>query len=173
MPSSPVYGQAYHEEAMKHATPVRVAIGQDGFTPVTMKVPASWNSRTQLSPTPPPRITREPVYRGSSQYYGTLQLGTRPNNLYDFVFDLIAAPNPVVYFDANQNGDLSDDGPPRTNQGSGIFAATIHLPFRRLVQEVAFPGDFNVAARCGSPLQPYAAQRYGGCGRHDVCGVYR
>ena len=50
----------------------------------------------------------------------------------------------MVYFDANQNGNLTDDGKPLTNQGSGIFATTIHLPFRRLVRDAPFPGDFTL-----------------------------
>jgi hypothetical protein len=141
-PPVPAYGKAYHEEAMKHATPVEVSIRRDGFTPVEMKVAARWNTPTPLSPTPPARITKHPVYQGSSQRYGTLRLGTRENTLYDFVFDLISGPHPIVYFDANQNGDLSDDGKPLTNQGSGIFASVITLPFRRLVGEVSFPGDY-------------------------------
>ena len=141
-PPAPPYGKAYHEEAMKHATPIPVSIRRDGFTPVEMKVTVSWNTSTPLSPTPPARIIKHPVYQGSSQRYGTLRLGTGENPLYDFVFDLISGPHPIVYFDANQNGDLSDDGKALTNQGSGIFATVITLPFRRLIREVSFPGTY-------------------------------
>jgi hypothetical protein len=143
-PPAPMYGKAYHEDAMKHATPVKVSIRQDGFTPVEMKVTVSWNTSTPLSSTPPARITTHPVYQGSSQRYGTLRLGTGENTLYDFVFDLISGPHPIVYFDANQNGNLSDDGKPLTNQGSGIFATVITLPFRRLIREVSFPGPYTL-----------------------------
>jgi hypothetical protein len=142
--TSPKYGKAYHDEAIKHATPIKVSIQQDGFTPVEMKVAASWNKSLQLSPTPPPRIVKEPVYQGSAQRYGMLKLGTHTNNYYDFVFDLVSGPNPVLYFDANQNGDLTDDGKPFTNQGSGIFATTITLPFRRLIKEVTYPGNYAI-----------------------------
>jgi hypothetical protein len=109
-----------------------------------MQVAARWKTSTPLSPTPPAGIRQEPVYRGSRQRYGTLRLGTRENNLYHFVFDFVSGPQPIVYVDMNQNGDLTDDGQPLTNQGSGIFATTIALPFRRLVKEVAFPGDYAV-----------------------------
>jgi hypothetical protein len=143
-PSSPPYGKAYHADAIQRATPVRVAIRQSGFTPVVMKVAVSWNTSTPLSPTAPSSIHQEPAYQGSSQRYGTLRLGTQKDSLYDFVFDLISGPHPVVYFDANQNGNLTDDGKPLTNQGSGIFATTIHLPFRRLVRDAPFPGDFTL-----------------------------
>jgi hypothetical protein len=142
--SSPPYGKAYHAEAIQRATPVPVAIRQSGFTPVVMQVAVSWNTSTPLSPLAPSRIHKEPVYQGSSQRYGTLRLGTQKDSLYDFVFDLISGPHPVVYFDANQNGNLTDDGKPLTNQGSGIFATTIHLPFRRLVRDAPFPGDFTL-----------------------------
>jgi hypothetical protein len=143
-PPAPMYGKAYHEGALQHATPVEVSIRRGGFTPVEMQVAARWQTSTQLSPTPPARITKHPVYQGSSQRYGTLRLGTRENPLYDFVFDLISGPHPIVYFDTNQNGDLSDDGKPLTNQGSGIFATVITLPFRRLVGEVSFPGEYKL-----------------------------
>jgi hypothetical protein len=144
LPPSPLYGKAYHEDAMKHATPVQVSLRQNGFVPVGMTVAASWNTPTLLSPVPPPRIIKEPAYQGSSQRYGVLKLGTMANALYDFVFDLIAGPHPVLYFDANQNGDLTDDGKPLINQGTGIFATRIDLPWQRLIKEVTFPGQFQL-----------------------------
>jgi hypothetical protein len=143
-PPAPPYGKDYYENAMKHARPVDVSIQRHGFIPVEMQVAARWKTSTPLSPTPPARVTRHPVYQGSSQRYGTLRLGTRENTLYDFVFDLISGPHPIVYFDANQNGDLSDDGKPLTNQGSGIFATAITLPFRRLLREGSFPGEYTL-----------------------------
>jgi hypothetical protein len=130
---------------------------QSGFTPVVMKVAASWNTSTPLSPTAPSRIFKEPRYQGSSQRYGTLRLGTQTNPLYDFVFDLIPAPHPLVYFDANQNGDLTDDGKPLTNQGSGIFASTIHLPFRHLVRDAPFADDFSLWFFTNDSLWPRGA----------------
>jgi hypothetical protein len=141
---SPPYGAAYHEQAMSWAQPVPVSLRQQGFVPVDMHVPYSWNTSTPLSPTPSPGIKKTPAYQGSGQWYGMLKLGTRANPFYHFVFDLVTGPHPVVYFDANQNGDLTDDGAPLTNQGSGIFATRITLPWRRLSAEAPFPGQYQL-----------------------------
>jgi hypothetical protein len=49
-----------------------------------------------------------------------------------------------LYFDRNHNGDLTDDGGPLTNQGSGIFATRIYLPFAHLIKEMPFSEDFTL-----------------------------
>ena len=141
MPSPP-YGQAYHDLALKDAEPVHVSIRDGGFSPVEMRVAARWNATTPLTPDRPEEITREPAYRGSRQMYGVLRLGTMANNTSPFVIDLISGPHPVLYFDTNRNGDLTDDGGPLSNQGSGIFATTIRIPFATLFDQVQFPQHF-------------------------------
>jgi hypothetical protein len=141
MPSPP-YGQAYHDLALKDAEPVHVSIREGGFSPIEMRIAARWNVSTPLTAEAPEVIRREPPYHGSRQMYGLLTLGTTANNAYAFAMDLIDGPHPVLYFDVNRNGDLTDDGGPLTNQGSGIFATTIRIPFHRVLKEAHFPGHF-------------------------------
>ena len=110
----------------------------EGFEPVGMRVAASWKQASaKLSRNKPRSILREPPYRGRSRLYGHVRLGTFDNNAYAFAFDLVDGPNPDLYFDFNNNGDLSDDGPPVENQGSGRFAAEIRLPAREIIKELA------------------------------------
>ena len=90
----------------------------------------------------PREITKEPAYKGTSQRYGYLKLGTRKNNVFRFVFDLVRGPHPILYFDTNQNGDLTDDGGPITNQGSGVFAAQVSIPFNQIADVKDITGDF-------------------------------
>jgi hypothetical protein len=143
MPTPP-YGQAHHDAARQHATPVQVSIRQNGFVPVEMAIAASWNTSTPLSPTRPAQSIHEPPYQGERQAYGTLKLGTMDDPMYAFVFDLTPGPHPRLYFDRNHNGDLTDDDGPLTNQGSGIFATRIHLPMANLIKEMPLPETFTL-----------------------------
>ncbi len=140
--SMPAYGRTYHREALKRAVPIRVSIRENKFKPVDMMMPASWNEATPVSGEKPEDIVREPDYQGVGRRYGCLNLGTSENNRYCFAFDLIRGPNPVLYFDFNQNGDLSDDGPPLVNQGTGIFATMISIPMQRMMPQSRYAGDF-------------------------------
>ncbi len=90
----------------------------------------------------PKEIIREPAYEGTSQRYGFIKLGTRANNTYHFVFDLVNGPHPRFYFDANGNGDLTDDHGPLANQGTGVFSTQIELPLNRIISQMTQPGDF-------------------------------
>ncbi|MFQ5443821.1 MAG: DUF4124 domain-containing protein [Nitrospinales bacterium] len=125
-----------------HSPSINVSISRNGFEPVKMVIGGSWNTATQLSDAPPPGLRGEPKYRGRSQKYGQILLGTKKEKTYHFVLDLIPSSNPVLYFDLNRNGNLADDGPPLTNQGSGFFATEIRIPFHQLVDDVELPGDY-------------------------------
>jgi thiol-disulfide isomerase/thioredoxin len=67
----------------------------------------SYPQPLKLSAEKPSRITKEPTYTGSARY-GALKVGDGPNPIFDIVFDESAA-DPKIYFDANQNGDLTDE----------------------------------------------------------------
>ncbi len=138
-PSQPAWDGAEGE-------PIRVEVRlSESFTVGDRFIGASWTPFTNpTSETRPPEITAEPDYRGAVQRYGRLRLGTGPDPDYHFVFDVTDAPHPVVYFDRNKNGDLTDDGPPLTNQGTGIFAARIDLPFNRLIRETDFEASYTL-----------------------------
>ena len=66
------------------------------------------------------------------------------NRAYAYVLDRAGNAEPVLYFDRNQNGDLTDDGGPIPNQGVGLFATEIKLPLRRLIKKMDDPGDFSI-----------------------------
>lgn len=142
-PPSPNYGKAAKTSPV-HGIPVKISIAEDGFRPIGMTVAASWNESTPLFAEPPETIRREPSYRGESQRYGHLMLGTGEDPRFDFVFDLVAGPNPLLYFDLNQNGDLTDDGGPIRNQGTGIFAAAIDIPFSRIMPQLPLDGPLTI-----------------------------
>ena len=121
---------------------INVSISRDGFELDTMVIGGSWKTATQLSDAPPPGLRGEPKYRGRNQKYGQILLGTKKDKTYHLVLDLIPDSNPVLYFDLNHNGNLTDDGPPLTNQGTGFFATEIRIPFQQLLDEVELPGDY-------------------------------
>lgn len=123
---------------------INVSISRDGFEWVTMVIGGSWNKATPLSDARPRGLRGEPRYQGRNQKYGQILLGTKKEKAYLFVLELIPGPHPVLYFDLNHNGDLSDDGPPLTNQGTGVFAAEIRIPFQQLVDEAELPGDIAI-----------------------------
>jgi len=144
----PVYGKDYYAERdarlRKDAVPVTISI-QD-FVPVLFAIPASWTEcPVHLVSEKPKAIQREPTYEGVSRKYGYIQLGNTDNALFYFALDLISGPHPLLYLDRNQNGDLTDDGGPITNQGTkdGIFSAEIVLPFSRILQGADFPEDYK------------------------------
>ena len=70
------------------------------------------NDPVRLSPERPAAITKEPIYAGTPRY-GSIKLGNGPRN----AFLLVVVQEPAgqfakrrLYLDANQNGDLTDDG---------------------------------------------------------------
>lgn len=121
---------------------VRVSIAEGGFVPVNMKVAAVDHPAVRLSASKPKTLIAGPAYRGTVQKYGSLRLGTAKDNAYVFALDVVEGANPVLYFDANQNGDLTDDGEPLTNQGTGLFATVVSIPFKQIIKETEFPSDY-------------------------------
>jgi len=126
-----------------HAIPVRVSMSQDGFTPIGMKLGTVQSPPFLLADRPLSGIVKEPAYQGERQKYGALRLGAHDNNVYYVVLDISPGRSPLLYVDRNQNGNLTDDGVPLANQGSGFFAATLRLPFARLVPHGRFPGTYE------------------------------
>ena len=138
----PANGKAHDEGAPEPATSIHVSISEDGFLP-DRSTSGHWKTASQLTEVRPEYINTEPEYKGTRPLYGSMKMGTRENKLFYFAFDLVDEPNPLLYFDKNQNGDLTDDGGPLTNQGTGIFATTITIPFSQLIKEVDLPGDLD------------------------------
>ncbi len=67
--------------------------------------------KLSLSSTRPPQVTKEPAYRYHPQY-GTVHLGDAAENSITVVLDTDKnVQRPVLYVDANGNGDLTDESP--------------------------------------------------------------
>jgi tetratricopeptide (TPR) repeat protein len=145
--------------ALKKAEKIPVSISKN-FVPVKMTVAARSGFHPKLSDTPPKVIVREPKYEGPSQKYGKLILGTRKNRTYHFVLDIKKGSHPVLHFDRNQNGDLTDDGPPLENRGTGIFGTTITLPMKQLVAELDEAGEFTIWFFTNDALWPKGITRH-------------
>ena len=127
-----------------NAERIRVAISED-FSPLRMHTLGNWQPlTTPLLGERPEGIIQEPQYQGSIRKYGRMQLGTGGNRTYFFVLDVIDNTHPVLYFDGNQNGDLTDDGEPLANQGTGWFATEVNLPMRRLVRELDTDAPYSI-----------------------------
>ncbi|ACL05440.1 TPR repeat-containing protein [Desulfatibacillum aliphaticivorans] len=96
-----------------------------------------------LSPIRPEGVIKEPDYQGIERRYGAMELGV-PRFTYYFALDRSSGPHPVIYFDKNHNGDLSDDGPPILNQGTGFFAAAVSIPFSTIHERYKGKESFNI-----------------------------
>jgi hypothetical protein len=73
-------------------------------------------------------LVAEPAYASSEVLYGYLLLGNGFDPRYTWVIDERNRPTWVVWFDRNNNEDLTDDGPPLLNQGTGKLAVDLGLP---------------------------------------------
>ena len=127
-----------------------VLVGLNGFKPVTMQAPASSTPlNIQLAEERYSSILKEPEYTGRKQWYGYMDLGNRKNRRYHFVLDHQNSQILLLYFDRNNNLDLSDDGMPLRNTGSGSgapgeFACRISIPWKQLILDAPFDDDFNI-----------------------------
>jgi hypothetical protein len=105
--------------------------------------------QTQLQQDGYAEIRKEPAYTGYKRWYGRMLLGNRRNNAFHYAFDLQADNRFLLYFDTNNNKDLTDDGKPLINRGSGDggpggFATDLKIPWRYLVDDAPYDGDFTI-----------------------------
>lgn len=75
-------------------------------------------------------LDAEPRYQSAQPLYGYFPLGNGDDARITFVIDELERETWVVYVDKNNNEDLTDDGPPLQNEGTGRLAATIALSVR-------------------------------------------
>jgi len=80
-----------------------------------------------LKPSPYETLQKEPVYGADEVVYGYIPLGNSGDTKISFAIDSSEDGKAVAYVDTNNNEDLTDDGPPHPNQGTGKFAALISL----------------------------------------------
>lgn len=101
---------------------VAVRLG-DGFRPAGFRIAAQSHAIGLTSQ--PPAGLRLPPALGSARF-GLLRLqGGR-----EYVLALAEADGVLrLHVDRNGNGDLGDDGPALSNEGTGRFAAALALPF--------------------------------------------
>lgn len=135
------------------AEDTNINIDATKFKPVEMVMPAmSTPQQTTLSTTQPTGITKIPTFKGSQQYYGTLNLGD-PVADYYFALDLQTKDSKqffVMYFDQNHDGDLTNDGSAHQNQGSGSgapgdFATKLPVNWNTLIAAKTFGNtSFNI-----------------------------
>jgi serine/threonine protein kinase len=96
-----------------------------------------------LDTLPYERLIREPEYHSRQVLYGYFQLGNGDDRQISFVVDERDRPTWVVYVDANNNEDLTDDGFSYHNEGTGKFAANITV-------------QIEIVTRTGAKMiQPY------------------
>lgn len=79
----------------------------------------------ELSEAPRERMLIEPEYHSRNHLYGALRLGNGEDDLVSFVVDEMDQPTWVAWVDANNNQDLTDDGPPLPNRGTGALALEV------------------------------------------------
>jgi len=116
-------------EALQRPPPVQQRVPvrlERGFSPGGFRVAATSHA-LPLSATPPgnwrlPEATGRPAF-------GTLVLGRER----EYPFLLVREAGVYrLHLDRNRNGDLTDDGAPLANEGTGGFATTLRLPLREV-----------------------------------------
>jgi len=81
--------------------------------------------RTELSETKPEGITKEPTYAGKPRY-AVIKLGNGAKANHIAVVDEPAGGEFKVYFDANGNGDLTDDGDGKWSKKNEAQGRTVY-----------------------------------------------
>jgi len=87
--------------------------------------PGYYPVQVALSPEKPPRVTKEPQYRGKPKY-GTVALGGEGGPVYVIALDEPDTGEWKIYLDANRNGDLTDDGDGAWSQKRTQGARTLY-----------------------------------------------
>ncbi len=80
-----------------------------------------------LAGKPYEELKRQPKYLSKRVLHGYLPLGRGPDRRVSFVLDDLDNANWSIWIDRNNNEDLTDDGGPIRNQGSGKMAAAFDV----------------------------------------------
>jgi thiol-disulfide isomerase/thioredoxin len=73
-------------------------------------------------------LSAEPAYHSKQVYYGYLRLGNAEDNRFVYAIDESDKSPWFGYFDRNNNGDLTDDGPPCIISANVEFDVAVVLP---------------------------------------------
>ena len=79
-------------------------------------------------------LSAEPPYHSKKVYYGYLRLGNAEDNRFVFAIDESEKSPWYGYFDRNNNGDLTDDGPPVIISANVDFDVAVVLPNGKTVR---------------------------------------
>ena len=136
--------------------PVRLS---DGFRPGGFRIAAV--SHPLVLATEPPRAWRLPATAGRAAYGALVLQGGRQYHV------LLAGAAGVyrLYVDRNRNGDLTDDGAPLANEGTGRFAASLRLPLQEVTGrplEGTYDLWFSLDERRDDRLQVYSRTQLSG-----------
>ncbi len=129
---------------------VTLSIREYGFLPVESVGPGMHKGyQHQLQKKALAEIKKEPAYKGYARWYGFMELGSQEVSRLYFVLDLQKNETFVLYFDANKNLDLSDDGVPLKHTGSGDggfdgFATNIVIPWKSIIKDFPYVTDFKI-----------------------------
>ena len=118
------------------------------------------NDLVKLAPERPAAITKEPTYAGTPRY-GSIRLGNGPRNTFLLVVVQESARQFAqrrLYLDANQNGDLTDDGDGRWQDlwpgDAGYCASRSFVTLRvswTVAENKATSADYGVAFFYNAP----------------------
>ena len=98
-------------------------------------IPTGWPMGLSVGQTSAPGLNlepyedlkHEPVYRSKPVMYGYLPMGNGEDRKISFVVDQMDQPAWICYVDTNNNEDLTDDGPPHANEGTGKMAVNVFV----------------------------------------------
>lgn len=105
-----------------------------GLSPRQPSAPSLKTIPQSLKTTPHELLSKEPEYESEEVLYGFLTLGNAEDDEFTFVLDDLESETWIVHFDKNNNEDLTDDGVPLKNQGTGKFATILSLEVPVLLQ---------------------------------------
>jgi hypothetical protein len=92
-----------------------------------MSLSVAQSSAVGLAADPYEQLVKEPQYGSGPVQYGYIQLGNSDDVKISFAVTDSGDDKWIIYVDTNNNEDLTDDGPPLANAGSGKLAALIAL----------------------------------------------
>jgi hypothetical protein len=110
------------------------------FRPVGFVVPAR-SHKLPLADSPDRLYKRLPRFSGTGQKYGAVRLMSGQE--YRFALDMLDEGF-QLYLDSNRNGDLTDDGAPLGNAGTGLFANKLQFPLSRVTGIAQLSGDYEL-----------------------------
>ena len=84
-------------------------------------------SAVGLNKKPFEMLHAEPEYNSTRISYGFIPLGNSDDAKISFAVTISPSDEWLVYLDINNNEDLTDDGQPRQNEGTGRFATAVSL----------------------------------------------